>query len=317
MIYYLAGNPGLKQLESAANRAHANNFLFTFKGGRNHAEHFCVQPQRRIFVDSGAFSVWNSGKNVDLGDYIVFCKRIMSMAKCKLVFAALDVISGSKGGPQSTRDEIEKACDEGWNNYQTMKQEGIPCLMTFHQRDHKRWLTRIANDSYYFAVAPRKDDVTKDEKQEFLKSVFDEFKGKDGLPTKKIHGLGVSSLDFMRQFPFYSVDNSDYINSVKFRSRLGWSLADWEKLENEYGVATELLGPMLGYEPPPGYEDEEPDGNWGPYFLMQLAIDRAVETECRITDSWRSRGVDWGNHPRHDRLPFFCNSLPANSSVEA
>ena len=48
--------------------------------------------------------------------------------------------------------EIQRACDEGWDNYQAMKHEGIsPCLMTYHQFEHARQLTRIMNDTDYFA----------------------------------------------------------------------------------------------------------------------------------------------------------------------
>jgi hypothetical protein len=329
VIYYLAGSPSLEQLERVANKAKANNFLFTFAGSeaRKCAKHFCVQPQRRIFIDSGAFSVWTKGAKVDLDEYLAFCKQIMGMAKCQVVFAALDVIPGKKNGPNPTGQEIERACDEGWNNFQTMKQEGIPCLMTFHQYEHHKWLTRIADDSDYFAVAPRKSrDVTTDQKRKFLEQVFDEFKGKDGLPTKKIHGLGVSSSELMRQFPFYSLDNTAWLQSVRSHSRAMssgfrtqyWTLKDWEDLAREQKMPTrsiKRLREMLGY----GVygEKADPEGNSGHYWLMYVAMDLAVETECRITDFWRSLGVDWGNHPRHDRLPFLCNSLSANSLVEA
>jgi hypothetical protein len=327
VIYYLAGSPSLEQLERVANKAQANNFLFTFAGSeaRKCAKHFCIQPQRRIFIDSGAFSVWTKGAKVDLGEYLAFCKQIMGIAKCQVVFAALDVIPGKKNGPNPTGQEIARACDEGWNNYQTMKQEGIPCLMTFHQYEHQKWLTRIADDSDYFAVAPRKSrDVTTDQKRKFLEQVFDEFKGKDSMPTKKIHGLGVSSSAFMGQFPFYSVDNTAWLQSVRSHSRShlrgDWktaymTLRDWEERASSDGIPTKFLRPMLGYGVPG--EKADPEGNSGHYWLMYLAMDAAVESECRIADFWRNKGVDWGDHPRHDRLPFLCNSLSANSSVEA
>jgi len=324
VIYYLAGSPDVKHLERAANKAHANNFLFTFAqpGARKCAEHFCIQPQRRLFIDSGAFSVWNNGEKVDLGEYIAFCKAIMSRAKCQLVFAALDVIPGHKGGEKLTANDVAKACDEGWENYQAMKQAGIPCLMTFHQFEHRRWLTRIADDSDYFAVAPRKKGVNDHQKREFLQQVFRYIEGKKGSVRKRSHGLGVSSTDFMRQFPFYSVDSTAWLQSVRSHSRaMGggfhteyWPLRKWEDLARRDKMPTRFLREMLGY----GVygEPADPEGNSGHYWLMYLAIDRAVDTECRITDFWRSKGVDWGDHPRHDRFPALCNSLPPNSSVE-
>jgi hypothetical protein len=321
VIYYLAGSPSLEQSKRVVDKARANNFLFSFAHpeARKSAEHFCLHPHRRIFIDSGAYSVWNIGETVKLAEYIAFCKRMMSIAKCQLTFAALDVIPGSKSGPKPTEAEKTKACEVGWDNYQTMKQEGVPCLMTFHQFEHKRWLTRIADDSDYFAVAPRKSrDVTTDQKRQFLEHVFNEFKGRDGLPIKRIHGLGVSSSDFMKRFPFYSVDTTAWLQSVKAHSRaMGidgglkteyWTLSKWEDRARQCKVPTKYLREMLGYGEYGGPRDL--GGNSGDYWLMYLAADRAVETECRITDLWRNKGVDWGDHPRHDRLPFLCNHLP-------
>src|SRR5205807_768623 len=121
---YIAGNLQADMLEKIANRAGANHFLCAFSaaGARQNAKYFCTQTHRRVFVDSGAYSAWTKGKPIKLGEYIAFCKQIMDMAKCPVVFAALDVIPGVKGR-EPTRLEIQKACDEGWENYQAMKRE--------------------------------------------------------------------------------------------------------------------------------------------------------------------------------------------------
>jgi len=306
MIYYLAGSPSRKHLEREADRADANHFLFTFANpnARKCAEYFCMQPQRRLFIDSGAFSVWNTGGKIKLGEYIAFCKEIKNKAKCQLVFAALDVIPGTKNGPNPTEYEIVQACEEGWDNYQTMKQEGIQCLMTFHQFEHRKWLTRIADDSEYFAVAPRKKRVTNEQKQKFLEHVFSYIQGKEIPLRKKIHGLGVSSVDWMKQFPFYSLDNSAWLQSFLSHSRAilaengfrteYWTLKDFVEHPRAGRLPIGALREMLGF----GLRDEKADleGSSGYYYLMFLAICSAVETECLITDFWRSNGVVWDGH---------------------
>jgi hypothetical protein len=65
VILYFAGNLQTETLELIARKAmnpivggpmmRANNFLFSFAdpGAQKNAKHFCVQPERRIFVDSG------------------------------------------------------------------------------------------------------------------------------------------------------------------------------------------------------------------------------------------------------------------------
>jgi hypothetical protein len=185
-----------------------------------------------------------------------------------------------------------------------MKQEGIPCLMTYHQFEHRRWLTRIADDSEYFAVAPRKTGVTNDQKQKFLGNVFGYIQGKETSLKKKIHGLGVSSAAWMKQFPFYSVDNRAWLQSFLSHSRAiltedgfrteYWTLKDFAEHARADRVPARGLREMLGYGLPGEKADLE--GNSGHYYLMYLAMSCVVETECLITEFWRSKGVVWDDH---------------------
>jgi hypothetical protein len=296
VIFYLAGTLENKLLERIANYAGANHFLCSFasKGAQKNAKYFCEQPHRRIFVDSGAFSAWTKGQKIDLGDYMVFCKQVASIAKCPVVFAALDVIPGKKGDRNATQAEIQMACDEGWDNYQAMKREGIaPCLMTFHQLEHRRQLTRIADDSDYFAVSPRKDLPTR-ERLHWLENVFS-YLGR----TKRIHGLGVSSVDWMERFPFFSVDNTGWLPSVRANLRrierrtgpIYTPLSYWKKFARRHGIHTRYLREMLGFSAPG--EKPDPEANRGIYFRAWVAMECDVETQSSVTELWRSKGVDW------------------------
>ncbi len=246
MLLYLAGSLSPEKLEMCADRAplHAPirknvqwdqktspNFLFTFAhaDARKCAEYFCVQPNRRIFIDSGAYTVWSKGKKpIDINEYIAFCKKIQGLAKCPVTFIALDIIPG-KPGVKPTPKEAEEACEKGWENYQAMKRAEIPCLVTFHQFDHWRWLARIAKDSESFAISHSKDEsVPRTEKHYFVESVF-----RDIGRSKKIHGLGVSSTDWLMEFPFFSADNTDWQWPAKTKrypmpDESNWSVKDWE-----------------------------------------------------------------------------------------
>ena len=305
MLLYLAGYLDVKRQEMIADKAaqmvltgrgrdanwtwvRPNNFLFSFafEGAKESARHFCAQPHRRIFIDSGAYSVWTLGAEVDLGEYITFCKEIQGLAKCPVVFVALDVIPG-KFGETPTPAEKEKACEEGWANYQVMKQEGIyPCLPTFHQGEHIRWLNRIADDCDYFAMSHSKRADERAENFDWYRRNFQHI----GL-TKKIHGLGVASTKLMKGFPFFSVDSSWWTIPGRFHlrpsSRKLISLKQWEKWGLERGLDTQYLKAMLGF----GTAD--PDGNFGAYWLDTLAMGVEVETQAKITEFWREKGVVW------------------------
>jgi len=312
VILYLAGSTSPGQLELAANRAGANNFLFSFADvqAQKCAKRFCVQLQRRIFIDSGAYSVWASRRKrtkIKLGEYIAFCKQIMGMRNCPVVFAALDVIPGKKSDcpDDPTADEIKRACDDGWANYMAMKQAGIsPCLMTFHQFEPIRQLTRIVDDSDYFAVSPRKCGVSDKEKLEWLDGIFRNFG-----PPRKIHGLGVFSKDLMERFPFFSVDNTGWVQSGKFNLRfhisggrpVAWKLKQWKRLAREHGMPTLHLAEMLGYGP------RGPQDSSGYPWLWYLAMDALLETEQCVTQFWRNKGVVWDEqeHETTDIRAYF------------
>jgi hypothetical protein len=291
VILYLAGEqPPPERHERLVDKAGANNFLFSFayKSSQQCAKYFCVQPHRRLFIDSGAYTAWTKGKKIKLGDYIAFCKQIMGTAKCPVVFAALDVIAGSKEGGTPTAAELEKGCEQGWANYQTMKEEGIRCLMTFHQYERKHWLTRIADDSDYFAVSPRKD-IPPDERFTWLKGAFRYI----GV-SKKIHGLGVSSVDWMEALPFFSVDSTAWLQGGKTASYRYFDgrRAIYLPPERWSDAVRDPKGSFVErYRP--GKPD--PDANHGIYWFVVQAMIQDTAVEDHLTDHWQARGVVWPN----------------------
>jgi hypothetical protein len=319
VILYFAGNLQTETLELIARKAmnsvvgvptlRANNFLFSFAdpGAQTNAKHFCVQPQRRIFVDSGAYTAWSKNKIIKLDEYIAFCKDIMSMAKCPVVFAALDVIPGKKSDVRKpTEIEKEKACVAGWENYQQMKRQGIPCLMTYHQGEHVRWLARIADESDYFAVSPRKNGVSSEQKMAWLRKTFEYIYGDNPRleQRKKIHGLGVCGRKFMKEIPFYSVDSTAWLVSMKtsqYRMPGGKyvKLQDMEERARQQKVDPRPLRQLMGISL---YgEKPDPEGNSGPYFLATIAMSHELEIQYRVTEHWRDRGIVWDD--QHDIAP--------------
>jgi hypothetical protein len=321
MFLYIAGSLQLRMLEKIADRAGANHFLCSFAdaSARKAAEHFSVQPHRRVLVDSGAYSAWTKGKAINLGEYMAFCERVMRMAKCPVTFLALDVIPGAKGR-EATQAEIQKACDEGWENYQEMKRKGIPCLMTFHQFEHKRQLTRIADDSDYFAVSPRKDEKPEARLDWLENDVFDSIQGRDKRTIKKkIHGLGVSSFDWMKRFPFFSVDNTAWLSSSKSRAwhqfvprrsgRKCRTYQEWETLARSQRRHIPTLRRLLGQGVYGIGEDADQDAQRGVYFLEEQALGVEVEMQCYVTELWRMKGVHWEEQKDIKPKPQFSFSV--------
>jgi len=68
-----------------------------------------------IIVDSGAFSVWQSGGVVDLDKYIEWCRDHVDGVDR---FVNLDVIPDQK--KERTSKNLNQAAEEGWNNWKRM-----------------------------------------------------------------------------------------------------------------------------------------------------------------------------------------------------
>src|SRR6266852_1674339 len=152
MILYCSISTSPKSLERHADKVPpaglggnwgVDNFLFSFfqPDARECARYFCRQPQRRLFIDSGAYTAWSKGTPVDINDYIVFCKAIQKHAKCPVTFAGLDVIA-----KHITDDALETAAKQSLDNCMRIRAKGIPCLMTFHMWEDPKWLKLIIED---------------------------------------------------------------------------------------------------------------------------------------------------------------------------
>jgi len=164
----------------------------------------------KIFLDSGAFSVWNAKKEIDLDNYISFCKRY---EKDLEVIASLDVIPGQPN-KRLTPDMVEKAAKKGFENYTKMLKAKIPhekLLHTFHQGDPKEYLERLVNiEEAYIGVSPANDRTTIQRKEWLHDDCMPIIIGEDGKPKVKFHGFAVTSLKLVFAYPWYSVDSSSW-----------------------------------------------------------------------------------------------------------
>jgi hypothetical protein len=160
MIVYSAGSPPPAKV-NAEELSGQSNLLLSFADERCQvfAKEFCQKPHRRLIIDSGAYSAWNSNKAIDLDDYIAFCLEIKAIAKCPVEFISLDVIAGSKDEDFRPNEAVfQAACEEGWKNFVKMRKAGINAIPTIHQFDDDDndfgWLQRMVGEAEYIALSP-------------------------------------------------------------------------------------------------------------------------------------------------------------------
>ena len=159
-----------------------------------------------LLIDSGAFSVWTKGNEINLKNYMLFCKSIQQIVpKSTYVrFVNLDVLPG-KFGERPTKQQREDSAQAGWANMIIMRQEGLLPIHVFHQHEDFKWLkTMLEFGLDYIGLSPANDSSMKDKKV-FLDQCFSIVKTK-----VKTHGFAVTSHNQVLNYPFYSVDSSSW-----------------------------------------------------------------------------------------------------------
>ena len=141
-------------------------------------------------MDSGAFSANNSGKKIDLMEYIETCQRLLSTDEKLTEVFALDVSGDGRASLQNT---------------EKMWAAGVPAIPVFHLEDPWDGLLDIARDYPKIGVGGVATILRgRNKKIRFYEQVFAR------VWPKKIHGLGLNDEHIMMRLPFHSADASSW-----------------------------------------------------------------------------------------------------------
>jgi len=82
-----------------------------------------------ILLDSGAFSAWTLGIDIDLEKYASWVRQVAGYKAVRcLVPSNLDVIPE----PEANKAELEQCAQEGWQNYLRLKELGVEPMPVLH-----------------------------------------------------------------------------------------------------------------------------------------------------------------------------------------
>lgn len=167
-------------------------------------------------LDSGAFSAWTKGKHIDLQEYI---KYIKSNSDVIDLFFNLDVIPGQKGQRVDTK-EIEQAAQASFINYQIMRKSGLHPIPVFHHGEDEKWLHKMLDAGADYigigGIVGRSTEIRRD----WLDRVFTLLTDNSGRPIVKIHGLGMSSFELLRRYPWTTCDATSWAMQAAYGSIL-------------------------------------------------------------------------------------------------
>lgn len=157
---------------------------------------------RQVFLDSGAFSAFTKGVNVDLPQYCRYIQEnedIIFRDDGVLVASVLDGI----GDPQKTLE-----------NQQAMERLGVQPLPCFHYGEDTRYLEHyIAN--YEYITLGGMVPISNVQLVYWLDEMWDKYLTDGaGRPRVKVHGFGMTSVPLLRRYPWYSVDSSSWTQAA-------------------------------------------------------------------------------------------------------
>jgi hypothetical protein len=180
----LTGRHGVKKLTQEQAPAILVSYVYV--------DEFLKKKSRYVYrdwmLDSGAYSAWNSGKQIDLSEYIDFCKKLKKSDQTLSEIIALDVIGSDRGSLA---------------NAHAMKAAGVEAMPVFHIGDDWGILREYAAGWDKVGLSCR-----------FGESIIESLRFYDQcfakVWPKKFHSFGWVAEDMLLRYPFHSCDASSW-----------------------------------------------------------------------------------------------------------
>ena len=158
-----------------------------------------------VALDSGAYSIDSgavSGDNLTIDAYAEYVKR--------------------EGHRYSVRFNFDKLMDgkKSYENWIWLRKQGLDILPVYHPGTPEKYLKRYLRQTDYVSLGAIAN-IHRGELMKVLRIIWkDHLLDKKGIPTHKIHGLGITSFNVMKKFPWYTVDST----SANIRAAYGTML---------------------------------------------------------------------------------------------
>jgi len=195
-----------------------------------------------LFLDSGAFSAWTQGVEIDIHKYIDFIKEHLDILE---VYSNLDVISSG-----NSISDKKKAAKKTLENQRIMEKEGLHPLPVFHIGEPFKYLNKYIEQYDYIAlggmVGTPKNTLIPWLDTCFSKYICDE----KGIPKVKVHGFGLTSLPIMMRYPWFSVDSTSWVATSRFGAIYvpRYRNREWIYDENSWKIPVSNRSPKIKKE---------------------------------------------------------------------
>jgi len=271
MKLYFAGSENIKYL-SILLREKAKNLLFSyFYISKKKVNLLSISKDKfvngNIFLDSSGFSAFTVKALIDINKY---CDYIHQNKNILTVYANLDVIGDGEASLKNL-------------NY--MESQGLNPLPVFHYGEDWSLLDEYIKKYNYFAIGGTVQ-LKKDKKvmYKFLDNCFSRVNQKI-----KIHGFGVTAIDLLKRYPFYSVDSSTWIST----SIYGGIFNPLNYNGNKLIYINPHIKKNADYTLM-NYTDKSKEHR-NTYGRVSRNVIEFIKFEKYLTELWRLRGVVWND----------------------
>lgn len=206
MRIYFAGTCGIEKrermvIDKAGSRLISYYYMDKGLAVAYGFEYLKTKKNKHLFIDSGAFSAWTKGEEVDIYQYIDFIKKNRQFID---IYANLDVIG--LNGAQPNKETAELTL----KNQLIMEKAGLDPLPVFHIGEPYNYLEYYVKKYKYISLGIAGNLPVN--LVEWMDECFERYIcDKDGYPKIKVHGFAVTSLDLMLRYPWYSVDSTTWV----------------------------------------------------------------------------------------------------------
>ena len=197
------------------------NKLMSYVYDKNSVKKWCEYEKEhgnkgsKLFIDSGAFTMWTRGKEINVDEYISWINEYSDYIS---LYGQIDSIPGDiKTG--ATQEQVQEAAEKTWENYLYMRPkmknpDGL--LYTFHVGEPYEfleqalnWRDENGNKIKYMALGGMVGKP-KPVKEDFLTRCYNMIH-KSSNPNIKVHAFGMTSLDLLEKYSLTSADSTGWL----------------------------------------------------------------------------------------------------------
>lgn len=153
----------------------------------------------KVFLDSGAFSAFSLGVQVDLPAYCRWIQQNVDIVRVEDNSLMASVLDGI-GDPLQT-----------YRNQLSMEELGVRPLPCFHYGEDERYLEYYMTNYEYITIGGMVP-ISTPQLFHWLDRIWNKYLcDGSGKARIKVHGFGLTSVPLMQEYPWYSVDSSSWV----------------------------------------------------------------------------------------------------------